>query len=114
LVERRVKYLGYSLSKYPVAQKLSHQMRYLESFLLQTAALSREPRWYNTLTSNCTNVIIETANQISPGFLPFDKSFVLTGLADDYLISRGVLAISAPTIVSPSNIESFLESLEPY
>jgi hypothetical protein len=114
LVERRVKYLGYSSSQYPVAQKLPNQMRYLENFLLQTAALSREPRWYNTLTSNCTNVIIETANQISPGFLPFDKSFVLTGLADDYLISRGVVASSAPTIVSLSNIESFLESLEPY
>ncbi len=91
LVERRVQYLGYELRKYPVRQPLADQRRYLERFLRDTMALATQPRWYNTITSNCTNVIIGAANDVAPGFVPFDISFILTGLAAPYLVKRGIL-----------------------
>jgi len=91
LVERRVKYLGYHLRQYPVQQAVADQRRYLERFLRDTIALATEPRWYNTVTSNCTNVIIGAANEVAPGFVPFDISFILTGLAAPYLVERGIL-----------------------
>lgn len=91
LVERRVQYLGYRLRKYTVRQAVADQRRYLERFLRETIALATEPRWYNTITSNCTNVIIGAANDVAPGYVPFDISFILTGLAAPYLVERGIL-----------------------
>lgn len=114
LVERRVKYLGYSLTKYRVQQALEHQQQYLANFLEQTSALSHTPRWYNTFTSNCTNMIINAANEIEPGFLPFDKSFVLTGLAAEYLISRGVLAEQIVAQIDLSNVDEYIATLKPH
>lgn len=103
LVERRVKYLGYGLTRYTVQQPLADQRRYLERFLRDTRALAAEPRWYNTITSNCTNVIIGAANEIEPGFVPFDISFVLTGLAAEYLTTRGVLEPGSGVPVTAEN-----------
>ncbi len=111
LVERRVRYLGYAITKYRIKQTAPHQQQYLLNFLKQTAALSHTPRWYNTITSNCTNVIINAANQVEPGFLPFDKSFILTGLADDYLTSRGVLAEKSVARIERLNIDGFVDRL---
>ena len=48
LVERRVKYLGYALTKYRIKQAALQQQQYLLNFLKQTSALSHTPRWYNT------------------------------------------------------------------
>jgi len=50
-------------------------------------------------------VIINTANQIEPGFLSFDKSFVLTGLADEYLIYKGVFEEKSIAQVNSDNID---------
>lgn len=91
LVARRVSYLQYRLRRYPVRQPLADQRRYLERFLLDTIALAKQPRWYNTLTTNCTNVIIGQANAVEADFVPFHHSFIFTGLAARYLSERGIL-----------------------
>ncbi len=109
LVERRVRYLGYSLTRYRVQQDVTHQRRYLRAFLAQTQALAAEPRWYNTLTTNCTNVIIGVANALDPGFLPFDKAFVLTGFAADYLIGHGILAADGAARIDAHALDAFLQ-----
>lgn len=106
LVARRVSYLGYRLRKYPVRQAVADQRRYLERFLRDTIALATEPRWYNTITSNCTNVIIGAANDVAPGFVPFDTSFILTGLAAPYLVERGILDGSKVVPVDEGNYAS--------
>lgn len=108
LVERRVKYLGYHLTQYQVRQAVADQRRYLERFLHDTIALAAEPRWYNTITSNCTNVIIGAANDVEPGFVPFDISFVLTGLAAQYLTERGILERNSAMPVTAENIARFI------
>ena len=109
LVQRRVLYLNYTLTKYRVTQDIAHQRAYLLAFLRETAALATSPRWYNTITSNCTNVVIKTANRIEPGALPFDKAYVLTGLADDYLIERGILAMPAVATIERRNVDAYIE-----
>ena len=111
LVQRRVKYLKYSLTKYHILQPLEHQRMYLTSILAQTHSLATKPQWYNTFVSNCTNVIINVANSIEPGYLPFDKSFIFTGLAAEYLMSHGVLDDEAVVNIDLTNIDSFIESL---
>jgi hypothetical protein len=58
---------------------------------LDTAnALAVRPRWYNTITANCTTVVYGLARRIVPG-LPLDPRLVLTGLLPGYLDEVGAL-----------------------
>jgi hypothetical protein len=53
--------------------------------LVRTQELERAPRFYNTLTTNCTNELAKAAG------LRWDWAFVLTGLSDEYLFRRGFI-----------------------
>lgn len=53
--------------------------------------LNREPRWYNTLTSNCTTVVWQLSKVLSPD-LPLDPSLLFSGRLPEYLDKFGALA----------------------
>ncbi|WP_435530837.1 Lnb N-terminal periplasmic domain-containing protein [Pseudogemmobacter humi] len=53
--------------------------------------LNRKPRWYNTLTSNCTTVVWQLSKVLSPD-LPLDPSLLLSGRLPEYLDKFGALA----------------------
>ncbi|MCU6497333.1 DUF4105 domain-containing protein [Rugamonas sp. A1-17] len=61
------------------------------SYLEEGALLKREPRFYNTLTANCTTIIFEMARRIDPG-LPLDWRLLASGYLDRYLYDIGALA----------------------
>ncbi|MYN18649.1 DUF4105 domain-containing protein [Rugamonas sp. FT107W] len=61
------------------------------SYLDEGALLKREPRFYNTLTANCTTIIFEMARRIDPG-LPLDWRLLASGYLDRYLYDIGALA----------------------
>jgi len=61
------------------------------AYLDEGATLKREPRFYNTLTANCTTIIFEMARRIDPG-LPFDWRLLASGYLDRYLFDIGALA----------------------
>ncbi|CDG83870.1 Lnb N-terminal periplasmic domain-containing protein [Janthinobacterium agaricidamnosum] len=52
--------------------------------------LQRAPRFYNTLTANCTTIIFEMARRIVPG-LPMDYRLLASGYLDRYLFDVGAL-----------------------
>ena len=79
------------LYMYPLAIPLEQQRAVLEAMLRETAEVQAEPRWYNTLFSNCTNVLARTVNRLSPGAVPMSKAWVLTGYADDFLFENGMI-----------------------
>lgn len=91
LVTRRVEYLDYPLTRYRVDVPDEYLGRIFLQFLRETAAFSTTPRWYNTLTTNCTSSLIEYVNQVEPGAIPRHYSSVLTGRADDHLRRLGYL-----------------------
>lgn len=63
---------------------------------LQTINEVRErPRFYNTLTSNCTNVIW-MHSQVNPGHVPFSWKILASGYTPEYLYSQGKLDTSVP------------------
>lgn len=82
---------GNQLYLYPLAIPLGQQQAVLAVMLEETARIEQQPRFYNTLFSNCTNVLARTVNRISPGAVPFDISWFLPGLADDFLFREGIL-----------------------
>ena len=60
------------------------------AFVEEAAALARRPRFYNTLTSNCTTVAFNLARGLSPG-LPLDYRVLLSGHLAEYAHDQGAL-----------------------
>ncbi|MFN8524609.1 MAG: DUF4105 domain-containing protein [Chloroflexota bacterium] len=46
-----------------------------------TAALTEKPRFYNTLTSNCTSELAKVSNRLRPGTIPPSLAWVVPGVS---------------------------------
>ena len=57
--------------------------------------LRERPRFYNTLTTNCTTMILAHA-AVNPGSLPYSWKVLLSGYAPEYAYDRGRLDRSLP------------------
>lgn len=57
--------------------------------------LARTPRFYNTLTANCTTLVFGMVRIIHPG-LPLDPKVLLSGYLPDYAYELGALDTSIP------------------
>jgi hypothetical protein len=58
-------------------------------------ALTEQPQFYNTLTANCTNVIL-LHTRMNPDRLPFSWKILLSGYAAEYVYEGGRLDRSLP------------------
>lgn len=57
--------------------------------------LAKTPRFYKTITSNCTTMIWKLARQVKPG-LPMDWRVLLSGHSQDYLYDIGAISNDRP------------------
>lgn len=105
LVERRVRYLGYSLERYRFAMPEEYKAAVFEKFVAETQSLAVRPRWYNTVRSNCTNSLVRYVNDIRPGAVPWDMSFVFTGRIHAHLLSLGYLDPDLVVVFTPGNLD---------
>lgn len=62
-----------------------------EHFVSRTNTLADRPRFYNTLTSNCTNELAKAVNEAFPGALPWHYSNIATGHSAKRLYDLGFL-----------------------
>jgi hypothetical protein len=92
-IARRLLYLDHELRMYPLEIDAADTERLLRSLLEETDALAAEPRFYNTLTANCTNMLAHIVNKHYPGKLPYDLAWNLTGYADLYLMDEGLISM---------------------
>jgi hypothetical protein len=60
----------------------------LREYLEAANDLARTPRFYNTLTSNCTNLVFDMVRVIHPG-VPMDARVVLSGYLPNYAYDLG-------------------------
>jgi hypothetical protein len=98
-VTRRLVYLNHPLHLYPLTLSKEDGAALLRSLVAETNELKETPRFYNTLTANCTNVLAKIVNRHFPGTLPYDLSWNLTGLSDGYLMDQGLIEVAG----SPEN-----------
>ncbi|CAM3765055.1 DUF4105 domain-containing protein [Bordetella sputigena] len=63
----------------------------LLSYVDTATRLQRHPRFYNTLTANCTTIVYRLAEKIVPG-LPLDYRLLLSGYLPEYLYRLGALS----------------------
>lgn len=90
-VARRLVYLNHPLRMYPLTLSHDSSVALFRSLLEETNKLAEKPRFYNTLTANCTNVLAHIVNAHYPGTLPYDIAWNLTGLADKYLMREKLI-----------------------
>ncbi|MGD9965812.1 MAG: DUF4105 domain-containing protein [Hyphomonadaceae bacterium] len=85
LLIRRAVMLDHEVFLYPVSITQEQNRALLRRLLERSDSLSRRPRYYNTVLSNCTNELAKAA-----GF-HWAPAYILTGRSDEYLFRRGII-----------------------
>jgi hypothetical protein len=106
LVTRRVELLDYPLTRYQVTVPEAYFAPIFEQFVEETRTLATTPRWYNTLTTNCTNSLAAYVNEVKAGAIPWNYSLVLTGRAEGYLARLGYLDLASAQPITRAWLES--------
>jgi hypothetical protein len=103
---RRAVMLEHEVFVYPI-DITDEQKRVLLTRLLQrTESLETRPRYYNTITSNCTNELAKAA-----GF-QWAPAYILTGRSDEYLFRRGIIpGVSFAQAHARSDMTDFVQAL---
>lgn len=82
---------------YLFAVRGSHEnlRRVFLDYIRDVNALRERPRFYNTLTTNCTTMILTHA-RVNPGHLRYSWKILLSGYAPEYAYDAGRLAGDVP------------------
>lgn len=106
LTTRRAVMLDHDIFIYPVAITDEQKRALLMNLLRRTEFLEQQPRYYNTITSNCTNELAKAA-----GF-NWAPAYILTGRSDEYLFERGILpGESFERAHARSDVTEFVQAL---
>ena len=99
LVLRRTLYQETEVYLYPLVTP-PHEVRSLLVGMVETAnELHTKPRFYNSISENCTSVLREHANEVRPGsFKSFALAQVMPGLSDRVLYRKGWLDTDLPFV----------------
>lgn len=97
LVTQRTVYKNEQLYRFPLVLSQEQAQALFKGFATETNTLAATPRFYHTLTANCTNMLAKIVNKYYPGTLPYDISWNLTGLSDYYLERQGFIELNGAT-----------------
>ncbi|MEP4030959.1 DUF4105 domain-containing protein [Roseibium polysiphoniae] len=90
IVKLRTNYRGEDVSVFPVELSPEQRRTMFLSFVDLAQDLEERPKFYNTLTANCTTVVYQLAKTLQPD-LPLDWRVVMSGHLPEYMDSLGVL-----------------------
>ena len=80
---------------YPIRTSRDKVRALFLEMLERANQLAVDPEFYNTLTNNCTTNILEHANSVSPGRIPYGKEVLLPGYADELAQRLGLIDADA-------------------
>ncbi|HEY9215506.1 MAG TPA: DUF4105 domain-containing protein [Ancylobacter sp.] len=80
---------------YPLRMSPERARELFVSFLQMGNDLARQPKFYQTVTSNCTTVIFKLARLVNPG-IPLDWRILVSGYLPEYLYDHGLIANDRP------------------
>ena len=95
IVRTRSNVRGEQVYIYPVAMPPEELRSLFAAYVDEARQLQREPRFYNTLLSNCTTIVYDMVKRIVPG-LPWDYRLLLSGYLPDYIYDLGALDTRRP------------------
>lgn len=85
LFSRRAIYHNEDLYMYPLLISPQTAQGLFVDLAKTTESLETKARFYNTVTSNCTNVLADSANRVNKGSIPWTFARIFTGYADNKL-----------------------------
>src|SRR5262245_19039814 len=80
---------------YRVVAPLDNGRRVFLDYVKDINRIAARPRFYNTLTTNCTTMILAHA-AVNPGAVPYSRRTLASGYAPEYAYERGRLDRSMP------------------
>lgn len=90
IVRTRATARGENVYLYRVALPRAEIRALFEAYLDTAGSLATRPRFYNTLTSNCTTLVYDLVKPIVPG-LPWNWRLLASGRLPEYLYDLGAL-----------------------
>jgi hypothetical protein len=93
---RRVISENNPLYMYPLTTSQETAKKLFLQLAQTTKELEKNPRFYNTFTSNCTNELAENVNKIKSGTIPTNRALFLPGYADEELYKLGFIPNNKP------------------
>lgn len=84
------------LYMYPLVGSMDSARQLFLDLAVVSQQLETKPRFYNTLTSNCTNELAKVANEAQPGAIPPNIALIFPGYADNFLYDLGFIPHDAP------------------
>jgi hypothetical protein len=101
---------GEQVYLFPISNLQQHEVRSLfESYLTAADELNAKPAWYNTLLSNCTNIIFYMARIVSDDRLPWDYRIWVSGWLPNYLYDVGMLDAAPEKKDQPWSMDKWYE-----
>lgn len=113
IIYTRTNARGEQVYLFPISHLNQSQVKALfEAYLTASDELNANPDWYNTLTSNCTNIIFYMARIISGDRLPWDYRIWVSGWLPNYLYKLGLLDSQPNTNFDAKNAQIQSWSME--
>lgn len=91
LYTRRAVYWQEELYMYPLAMEHEYAVHLFKELAATTNDLHTKPRFYNSLTSNCTSVLADSANEVATGTVPWNIARILPGYSEEFLFELGYI-----------------------
>jgi hypothetical protein len=95
VVRLRTDFRGEDVYLYRLTASAENARAVLLDYLEEINRLATKPRWYNSLTHNCTTTIRHHVQNVTPG-RPFDWRILLNGHLDELGYQRGSIDTSLP------------------
>jgi len=103
--------LNQKVELYPLDLTQAESAAVFVALAKETHKVASEPRFYNTLTSNCTNELVKVINQKYPDSLPYHISHNLPGLSIEYLQNQGLIDPSMKRSIIPADNQALLDTI---
>lgn len=90
-ITRRALYYNEDIYKYSIRITKESMNLLFEDIMNTVHELETTPKFYNTISSNCTNLLVDSANRVKKGSIPLHYSRVFTGYTDNHLHTLGFI-----------------------
>ncbi len=92
LIYTRSNVRGEHVYFFPVNMSKTERRALFEEYLRKANELKNGPKWYNSLTSNCTTLVFDMVQAISKRHLPTDYRLLASGYLPNYLYDLNAIS----------------------
>ena len=92
LIYTRSNIRGEHVYFFPVNMPKTERRALFEQYLHKANQLRNQPKWYNSLTSNCTTLVFDMVQAVSKKHLPTDYRLLASGYLPNYLYDLNAIS----------------------